>query len=185
MSDFQSTSDNFGSGTCTICRQDSGNEESMDSGSTFSSASMILGTSEALVILMTRKMPFPIKGFGNSKGGGKKTMRWSPYKEELDSSNSSSFELMPTESSSVEKESRCASPVGNLVLGGTGSSYIVPAVLSYVSSNSEKNESEPWDSDGYLYTAIISRTYCAVMFYALWYKKINRDCSCQEYKRWY
>jgi len=70
--------------------------------------------------------------------------------EELDSSNSSTFELMPTENGSVGKEDRCASPVRDLVLNGKGSSYVVPAVLSYVSSNGEKNESEPWDGDAYL-----------------------------------
>jgi len=41
------------------------------------------------------------------------------------------------------KEDRCASPVRDLVLDETGSSYVVPAVLSYVSSNGEKNEGEP------------------------------------------
>jgi len=50
---------------------------------------------------------------------------------------------MPTESGSVGKEDRCASPVSNLVLDGTGSSYVVPAVLLYVSCNGEKNEVEP------------------------------------------
>jgi len=59
------------------------------------------------------------------------------------------------------------------VLDGTGSSYVVPAVLSYVSSNGEKNEGEPWDGDAYLYAAIIPATYGAAMSYALWYKKIN------------
>jgi len=67
-------------------------------------------------------------------------MRWSPYMEELDSSNCSSFELMPTENGSVVKEDRCPSPVRNLVLDGAASSYVVPAVLSYISSNREKNE---------------------------------------------
>jgi len=47
---------------------------------------------------------------------------------------------MPTENGSVGKEDRCASPMRNLVLDGTGSSYVVPTVLSYVSSNGEKNE---------------------------------------------
>jgi len=50
---------------------------------------------------------------------------------------------MPTENGSVGKGDRCASPVRNLVLDGTGSNYVVPAVLSYVLSNSEKNESKP------------------------------------------
>ena len=31
------------------------------------------------------KMPFPMQGFGDNKGGGKKTMRLSPYTEELHS----------------------------------------------------------------------------------------------------
>jgi len=87
-------------------------------------------------------MPFPMDGFGDSDGGGKKTMRWSPYMEELDSSNSLSFELMPTESGAVGREDRCALPVRDPVLDGTGSSYVVPAVLSYLSSSGEKNESE-------------------------------------------
>jgi len=63
--------------------------------------------------------------------------------EELDSSNSSSFKLMPTENSLVGKEGRCTSPVRDLVLDGTGSSYVVPGVLSYVSSNGVKNKGKP------------------------------------------
>jgi len=129
-------------------------------------------------------MPFPMEGFGDREGGGKKTVRWSPYMEELGSSNSSSFELVPTESNAVGKEDRCASPVRDLVLDGAGSSYVVPAVLSYVASNGEKNEGEPWDGDVYLYAAIFPRTYGVAMSYALWYKKMNGDCSCQECKRW-
>jgi len=123
-------------------------------------------------------MPFLMQGFRNSEGGSKKTVRWSPYMEELDSSNSSSFELMPTENGSIRKEDRYASPVKNQVLDGTGSSYAVPAVLSYVSSNGEKNEGEPWDGDAYLYAAIIPGTYGAAMSYCFWYKKMNGDCSC-------
>jgi len=123
-----------------------------------------------------------MEGFGDSDGGSKKTVRWSPYMEELDSSHSSSFELMLTESGSVGKENRCTSPVSDLVLDGAGSSYVVPAVLSYVSSNGEKNEGEPWDSDAYLYSVIIPGTYGPAMSYALWYK-INGDCSCQECTR--
>jgi len=68
----------------------------------------MVGTPEAWVILVTPKMPFPMEGFGDSESGGKKTVQWSPYIEALDSSNSSSFELMPTENSSVGKENRCA-----------------------------------------------------------------------------
>jgi len=75
----------------------------------------MVGTSEVWVIPTMLKMPFPLEGFGDSEGGGKKTVRWSPYMKELDSSNSSSFEVMPTESGSVGKEYRCASPVRNLV----------------------------------------------------------------------
>jgi len=97
VSYFRSTSDDCGSAACSICRQDSGNEESTDAGSSFSSATTMVGTPEALVIPTTPKMPFPIEVFGASEGGGKKTVRWSPHMEELDSSNSSSFELMPTE----------------------------------------------------------------------------------------
>jgi len=75
------------------------------------------------------KMPFPIEGFGDSEGGGNKTIEWSPYVEELDRSNSSSVELMLIESRSVGKEGRCASHMYNLVLYSSGCSYIVPAVL--------------------------------------------------------
>jgi len=129
VSDIQSTSDDYGSAACAICRQDSGNEESTDAASSFSSAHTMVGTPEAWVIPTTPKMPFPMEGFGESDGASKKTVRWSPYMEELDSSNSSSSELMPTESGAVGREDRCASPVRNLVLDGTGSSYVVPAVL--------------------------------------------------------
>jgi len=104
--------------------------------------------------------------------------------EELDSANSSSFELMPTENGSFGKEDRCASPMRDLVLDGAGSCYIVPAVLSHVSSNGKKKEGDPCDSDAYLYAAIIPGTYGPAMSYALWYKKVNEDCSCQECKRW-
>jgi len=156
----------------------------MDAGSSFSFAPMMVGSPKAWVITTTPKMPFPMEGFGDSEGGGKKTVRWSPYMEELDSSNSSSFELMPTESGAVGKEDRCASPIRGLVLYGKGSNYEVPAVLSYVSSNGEKNDSEPWDGDTYLYGAIIPWTYDAAMSYALWYQKMNGDCSSQECQRW-
>jgi len=175
--DFRSTSDYCGSTACLICRQDSGNEESTDAGSSFSSIPTMVGTPEAWVIPTTHKMPFPMEGLGDSEGGGKKSVECSPYMEELDSSNSSSFELMPTEIGSVEKEGGCASPVRNLVLDGTGSNYVVPAVLSYVSSNGEKNEGKPWDGNAYLYTAIIPGMYGAAMSHALWYKKMNVDCS--------
>jgi len=143
VSDFRSTSDDYGSAACSICRQDSGNEESTDAGSSFSSTPTMVSTPEAWVIPTTPKMPFPMEGLGGSEGGGRKTVRWSHYMEDLDSSNSTSFELMPTENSSVGKEDRCASPVRDLLLDGTGRNYIVPAVLSYVSSSSEKNDGEP------------------------------------------
>jgi len=137
---FRSTSDDCGSAACSICRQDSRNEESTDAGSSFCPAPTMVGTPEAWVIPTTPKMPFAIEGFGDSEGGGKKPMRWSPYMEELDSSNSLTFELMPTENGSVGKEGRCDSPVRDLVFDGTGSNYVVPAVLSYVSSSGVKNE---------------------------------------------
>jgi len=143
VSDFRSTSDVCASTACSICRKDSGNEESTDAGSSFSSPPKIVGTSKAWVITTTHKMPFRIEGCEDTKRGGRKPVRWSLYMEELDSSNSSSFELIPTESGSVGKEDRCASLVRNLVLDGTGSSYVVPAVLSDISSNGEKNEGEP------------------------------------------
>jgi len=126
----------------------------------------MVGTPEAWVIPTTTKMSFLMEGIGDSPGGGKKSVRWSPYMEELDSSNSSSFELIPTGSSAVGREDRCASPIRNRVLCGTGSNYVVPTVLLYVSSSGEKNEGEPWDSDAYLYAAIISGTYGAAMSYA-------------------
>jgi len=185
MSEYRSTSDDCGLPACLICRQDSRNQESSDAGSSFSSPPTMVGTPEAWVIRTTTKMPFPMKGFGDSERGGKKTVWWSAYMEDLDSSNFSSFGLMPTERGSVGKEGRYASHMRNLVLDRTGSSYVVPAVLSYISSNCEKNEGEPWDGDAYLYPAIIPGTYGAAMSYALWYKKMNGNCSYQQYKRWY
>jgi len=88
---------------------------------------------------MMPTMPFLIEGLGDSEGGAKKTIRWSPYIEELDSSNSLSFELVPIENGSVGKEGKCASPVRNLVLDRIRSNNVVPAVLSYISSEGEKN----------------------------------------------
>jgi len=122
----------------------------MDACSSFSTTPTMVGTPEAWVILKMHKMIFPIEGFGDSEGGSKKTVRWSPYIEELDISDFSTFELMSTESGSVGKEDRCVSPVRNLVLDGTGSNYVVPAVLLYVSSNDEMNEGESWDGDANL-----------------------------------
>jgi len=121
VSDFRSTSDDCGSAACLTCRQDSGNEESTDCGSSFYSAPTMVGNPEAWVIPMTPKMLFPMEGFGDIQCGAKKMVRLSPYMEELDSSNSSSFVLMPTENSLVGKENRCASPVRDLVLDGAGS----------------------------------------------------------------
>ena len=182
-SNFRSTSDDCGLAACSICRQDSGNEENMDAGSSFSFSPTMVGTPEAWVIPTTPKMPFPMVGFGDGQGGSNKTVKWSPYMDELDSSNYLSFKLMPAENGLVGKEDRYASPVRNLVLDGGGSRYIVPAVLSYISSNNEKNECEPWDGDAYLYTTIIPGKYGAAMSYALTYKKINVDCRCQECMR--
>jgi len=88
VTDFQSTSDDCGSAACSICRQDSGNEESTDAGSLFSSALTTVGSPEAWVKPMTPKMPFQMEGFGDSEGGGKKTVKWFPYMKKLDSSNS-------------------------------------------------------------------------------------------------
>jgi len=70
----------------------------------FSSSSTIVGTPEAWVLPTMAKMPFPMEGLGDCEGGSKKTVKWSPYMEELASSNFSSFELMPTENDSVGKE---------------------------------------------------------------------------------
>jgi len=121
-------------------------------------------------------MLFPIKGFGLNEGGSRKTLWWSTYIEELNSSNSSNFELMPTESGSVGKDGRCTSPVRNLVLDRIGSSYIVPGKLLYRSSNSEKDKRKPRNSDMYLYFVIIPKTFDTMMSYALWYNKLNGDC---------
>jgi len=143
VSDFRSTSDDCCSAACSICRQDSGNEESTDAGSSFSSPPTMVDTPEMWVRPTMLKMPFTMECFEDSKGGSKKTMRWSAYMKELDSSKFSNFELIPTESISVGKEDRCASPVRDLVLDAAGSSYVVPPVLSYISSNGEKNEGEP------------------------------------------
>jgi len=75
VSDIRSTSDDCGSAACSIYRQDSGNEDSTDAGSSFSSAPTMVGTPEEWVIPMTPKMPFPMEGFVDSDGGGKKTLR--------------------------------------------------------------------------------------------------------------
>jgi len=145
--DFRWTADNCSSAACLICRQDSGNEDSTDTGLSFSSTPTMVGTPEAWVIPTTTQIPCPMEGFGESEGGGKKTVRWSPYIEELDSSNSSSFELMPIENGSAGKEDRCALLVRDLVLDGAGSRDVDPAVLSYVSPNGDKNDAKPWDGD--------------------------------------
>jgi len=44
VSDSRLTSDDCGSAACLICRQDSGNEESTDASSSFSSAPTKVGT---------------------------------------------------------------------------------------------------------------------------------------------
>ena len=184
VADIRSTADDCGSAACTICGQKSDDDECAGAGWSFSSAPTAVGTPEALVIPTTPEMPFPMESDADVVGSGKKMVTWSSYKEELDSSNSSSFELMPTENDSEGTGARCVSPVRNLVLDGTGSNYVVPAVLSLVSSAGEKVESEPWDGDAYLYAGIIPGTFGAAMSYALWYKRVNGDCSCQECKKW-
>jgi len=103
ISDLLSTLDDCSLAACSICRQVSRNEESTYASSSFSSAPTIEGTPEAWVIPTTPNMLFPMEGLGDSYGGGKKTLRWFPYVEELDSSNSSSFDLMPNENSRVGK----------------------------------------------------------------------------------
>jgi len=70
VSDFRSNSDDCGSATYLIYRQHSGNKESTDAGSSFSSGPTMVGTPEAWVIPTTLKMPFPMEGFGDSEGGG-------------------------------------------------------------------------------------------------------------------
>jgi len=117
-------------------------EESMDASFFFSSTSTILVTLEVWVIPTILNMLFLMVGFGDSEGGSKKTVRWSTYVEEVGCSRSSSFELMQTKDRLVEKTGSYAFPVGNLVLNGTGSSYVALAILSFNSSNSEKNERE-------------------------------------------
>jgi len=119
----------------------------MDAGSSFNSPSTIVDNSEMWVIPITQRMPLQMEYFGDSEGDNKKTVRWSLYIEELDSSNFSNFETILTESGSVGKEGRFASPVRILVLDGTECNYIFPAVLSYISSNGEKNEGKPWNCD--------------------------------------
>jgi len=75
VSDFRSSSDDCYSAACLICRQDSGNGESTKAGSLFSSTPIIVGTPEVWVIPRMPKMPFPMEGYGDSKGGGKYTVR--------------------------------------------------------------------------------------------------------------
>jgi len=118
---------------------------------------MIVGTSQAWVMITMPKMPFPIYGFGYREVDSRKTIRWSPYMEELSSLNSSSFTPMPTESGLAGKKGRCASPIRNLMLDKTGSNYIVPAVLLYIISIDEKNKGKLYDSDVYLHPIIIPR----------------------------
>jgi len=74
---------------------------------------------------------------------------------------------MPTESGSDGKEGRCSLPMRDLVLDEIGSSYVVPAELSYVSSSTKKNKGEHCDGDMYLYAMIIPGTYSAAISYAL------------------
>jgi len=55
-------------------------------------------------------------------------------------SNSENVDIMLTAGSSVRKEGRCPLPVIDLVLDVIGSSYVVPAALSYISSNGGKHK---------------------------------------------
>ena len=71
VSDLRSRSYDCSSAPCSICRQDSGNEESTDADSSFSPAPTMAGTPEAWVVLMTHKMPFPMECFGDSEEDGK------------------------------------------------------------------------------------------------------------------
>jgi len=113
---FRLTSDDCGSAPCLICRQDSGNKESMNPGSSFSSPPTIVSTRPAWVILTTHKMSFPMEGFGDSEGGGKKTVRWSPYMEELDSSNSVLNCICKESSLPLPPQAPLALPRGNLTI---------------------------------------------------------------------
>jgi len=75
MRNLPSTSDDCGSAACSICRQDSGNEKSTDAGLSFSYTPTMVGTPEVWIIPTKFKMPIPMEGFGDSKGGGKMTVR--------------------------------------------------------------------------------------------------------------
>jgi len=105
----------------------------------------MVGIPDAWVIPMMLTMYFLMEGLGDSEGGNRNIVRWSTYMEELDSSNSLSLELMLSEDGSAGKEVRSTLPMRNLVFDGTGSSYIVPTVFSFVSFKGEKNEGEPWN----------------------------------------
>ena len=83
VNDFRSTADDCCSAACLICRQNSGNQESTDAGSSFSSAPMMVGTPVAWVIPTTHNMPFLKESFEDSEGGGKKTVRWNLNMEQL------------------------------------------------------------------------------------------------------
>jgi len=63
MRDFFSTLDGCSLAACSICSQNSSNEERTDSGSSFASASIMVDTSKAWVMLTTPKMPFPMDGY--------------------------------------------------------------------------------------------------------------------------
>ena len=97
VSDIRSSLEDRSSAECSMFWQDSRNEKSTDAGSSFSSAPTMVGTPEAWVIPTTPNIRFPMKGFGDSEGGGKKTVRWCLYMEDMGTSNCSSFELMLTE----------------------------------------------------------------------------------------
>jgi len=75
------------------------------------------------------KMHFLKQGFRDVEGGVKKTLRWTPYMEYLDSLNSTSCKLIPTESGAVGNDDRFVPPMKNQLFNGRGSSNVVPTVL--------------------------------------------------------
>jgi len=75
VNDFQSTWDDCFLVACSIYRQNSGNEESTSTGSSFSSAPTIVGTPKAWILPTRHQMPYSMKGFTDSEGSIKKTVR--------------------------------------------------------------------------------------------------------------
>jgi len=125
--------DDCGSAAYIRYRWDSKDKECINAILSFSSTLTIVSTPREWVIPITHRIHLIIKGFGNSEGGNNKAIRWSLCIEDIDSSNSSIFELIHTQDGSARKEDRCSSPVGNLVFDETRYSYAVPTVISYIS----------------------------------------------------